>query len=104
MIINFLNFHSYPIASIELVVYYMKFLQIEAPWPKHSAKILKHFTYFKIKPYFYFLRLLLPWSHLLVYWSSVGAWYLTTTTTLSSFVPLFSTVVAFPHELPLRVT
>ena len=48
-----------------------------------------------------FLRLLLPWSHLLVYWSSVGAWYLTATTTLSSFVPLFSTVVALPNELPL---
>ena len=50
---------------------------------------------------FIFLRLLLPWSHLLICLSSVGAWYLTTTPTLSSFVPLFSTVMALPHELPL---
>ena len=50
---------------------------------------------------FIFLRLLLPWSHLLICLSSVGAWYLTTTPTLSSFVPPFSTVVALYHELPL---
>ena len=40
-------------------------------------------------------------DHLLIWLSLVGAWYLTTTPTLSSFVPLFSIVVALPHELPL---
>ena len=53
---------------------------------------------------FIFLRLLLPWSHLLICLSLVGVSYLTTTTTLSSFVPLFSTVMALPHELPLSNT
>ena len=47
------------------------------------------------------LMLLLPWSHLIMCLSSVGMWYLTTIPILSSFVPLFSTVVALPHELPL---
>ena len=50
---------------------------------------------------FIFLGLLLPWSHLLICLSLVGAWYFTTTPTLSSFVPLFSTVMALPHEPPL---
>ena len=43
----------------------------------------------------------MPWIGLLVYWSLVGAGYLTAIPTLSSFVPLFFTVVALPHELPL---
>ena len=108
LIINFPNFHSHPIASIELAVYYMNFLQIEALWPKHfkqTAKKLKAlYILLKLSLLFIFLRLLLPWSRLLVNWSLVGAWYLTTIPTLSSFVPLFSTVVAFPHELPLLGT
>ena len=56
LIINFPNFHSHPIASTELSVYYINFLQIEAPWLEHSAKNLKHSTYFKIKPFIYFFK------------------------------------------------
>ena len=70
-------------------------------WPKHSIKTQGTLHILKLSLLFIFLRLLLPWSCLLVYGSSVVAWYLTATPTLSSFVPLFSTVVALPHELPL---
>ena len=55
----------------------------------------------KLSFLFFFLRLLWPWIGLLVWWSSVGVWYLTTTPTLCSFMPLFATVVALPTELPL---
>ena len=44
---------------------------------------------------FIFLRLLLPCSHLLICLSLVGAWYLTTTPTLSSFVFLFSIKIGY---------
>ena len=94
-------FHSHPIASIKSAAYYMKFLQIEAPWPKHPIKNSRHSTYSKIKLSIYLFRLLLPWNSLLIWWSLVGVWCFTANPTLSSFVPLFSTGVALPHELPL---
>ena len=50
---------------------------------------------------FIFLGLLWSWGHLLVYWSLVGVWYLTTTPILCSFMPLFATVVALTTKLPL---
>ena len=101
LVINFPNLYAHPIASGKLAANYTKLLQIEAPWPKHSIKNSRHFTYSKIKLSIFFLGLLLLWIGLLLYWPSVGAWYLTTTPTLCSFVPLSSTVVALPHELPL---
>ena len=73
---NFLNLHAHPIASSKSAANYMKFLQIEAPWPKHSIKNSRHSTYSKIKPSFYLFRAsnALEWSaSILVFgWSVVS--------------------------------
>ena len=58
----------------------------------------------KLSFLFFFLGLLWSWGHLLVYWFSVGAWCLTATPTLCSFMPLFATVMALPTEFPLGWT
>ena len=55
----------------------------------------------KLSFLFFFLVLLWHWIGLLVWWSSVGACYFTTTPTLCSFIPLFATVVTLPTELSL---
>ena len=61
---NFPSLHAHPIASSKSAANYMSFLQIEAPWPKHSTKNLEHFTYFKIKPSIYLFKAstALDWS------------------------------------------
>ena len=55
----------------------------------------------KLRFLFIFLGLLWSWGHLLVYWSSVEAWCLSTIPTLCSVMPLFSRAVALPTELPV---
>ena len=75
-IINFPNFHSHPITSVELVLYYMNFHLNRPLWPKHSIGRTMHSTYFKIRPSIYLFKAsiaLEPSASILVFsWSVVS--------------------------------